>query len=56
MSEQVLTITIEAFGNDGRFAMTNLIFPSEPYNRISLYAKGGSYNITSFTVYTLGLK
>lgn len=48
--------SIEAFGNDGRFAMTNLVFPSEPYNRISFYAKGGSCNVTSFTVYKLGLK
>ena len=29
--------SIEAFGNDGRFAVTNLVFPSEPYNRISFY-------------------
>ena len=48
--------SIEAFGNDGRFAMTNLVFPPEPYNRISFYAKGGSCNVTSFTVYKLGLK
>lgn len=48
--------SIEAFGNDGRFAMTNLVFPSEPYNRISFYAKGGSYSVTSFIVYKLDLK
>jgi len=48
--------SIEAFGDGGRFVMTNLIFPSEPYNRISFYAKGGSYNVTSFTTYKLGLK
>ncbi len=48
--------SIEAFEGDGRFAMTNLVFPSEPYNRISFYAKGGSCNVTSFTVYKLGLK
>ena len=45
--------SIEAFGNDGRFAMTNLVFPSEPYNRISFYAKGGSCNVTSFILYKL---
>ena len=48
--------SIEAFGNDGRFAMTNLVFPSEPYNRVSFYAKGGSYNVTSFTVFNLVVK
>lgn len=47
--------SIEAFGNDGRFAMTNLVFPSEPYNRISFYAKGGGYVVTSFVVHRLTL-
>ena len=45
--------SIEAFGQDGRFAMTNLVFPTEPYNRISFYAKGGTYTVTSLTVYKL---
>ncbi|MDL2213475.1 GH32 C-terminal domain-containing protein [Bacteroides sp. OttesenSCG-928-N06] len=45
--------SIEAFGNDGEFAMTNLIFPSEPYNRISFYTKGGSYTVSSFIIYPL---
>ena len=45
--------SIEVFGDDGRFAMTNLVFPSEPYNRISFYAKGGSYAVSSFKVYKL---
>lgn len=48
--------SVETFGNNGRFAMTNLIFPSEPYNRISFYAKGGTYTVSSFTVYPLSLK
>lgn len=48
--------SIEAFGDNGAFAMSNLVFPSEPYNRISFYAKGGSYNVTELTVYRLGLK
>lgn len=45
--------SIEVFGDDGRFAMTNLVFPSEPYNRISFYAKGGSYAVSSFKIYKL---
>lgn len=48
--------SIEAFGNEGELVMTNLVFPSEPYNRLSFYAKGGSYNVTSLTVYPLDLK
>lgn len=45
--------SIEAFGDGGRFAMTNLIFPSEPYNHISFYSKGGSFKVESFTMYSL---
>ena len=44
---------IEIFGDDGRVAMTNLVFPSEAYNRISFYAKGGSYAVSDFEVYRL---
>lgn len=47
--------SIEAFGNGGRFAMTNQVFPSEPYNNISFYSKGGSYKVDSFVVYKLQL-
>lgn len=47
--------SIEAFGDGGRFAMTNQVFPSEPYNHISFYSKGGSFKVDSFTVYRLGL-
>ena len=45
--------SIEAFGEDGRFVMTNIVFPSEPYNNISFYSKGGSYKVNSFVVYKL---
>ncbi len=45
--------SLEAFGGEEGFAMTNLVFPSEPYNRLSFYAKGGWYTVTSFAVYKL---
>lgn len=48
--------SIEAFDGNGEFAMTNLVFPEEPYNRISFNAKGGSFTVTSFTVYDLSIK
>nr|WP_239059530.1 GH32 C-terminal domain-containing protein [Bacteroides sp. 224] len=47
--------SIEIFGNDGRFVMTNLVFPSEPYNRISFYSKGGSYTVSDFKIFPLGI-
>ena len=39
--------SIEAFDADGRMAMTNLVFPSEPYNQIKV--KGGKA-----TIYPIG--
>ena len=38
--------SIEAFDADGKMAMTNLVFPSEPYNTIKV--KGGKATIYSF--------
>ena len=38
--------SIEAFSADGILAMTNLVFPSEPYNNIKV--KGGKATIYSF--------
>lgn len=48
--------SIEAFDGNGEFAMTNLVFPEEPYNRVIFNAKGGSFTVTSFNVYELTLK
>ena len=45
--------SVEAFGDGGRFAMTNQVFPSEPYNHIDFYSKGGAYKVDSFVVYKL---
>ena len=39
--------SIEAFDADGKMAMTNLVFPSEPYNNIKV--KGGKVTIYSLT-------
>lgn len=45
--------SIEAFDGNGEFAMTNLIFPEEPYNSINFRAEGGSYTVTSMLIYPL---
>lgn len=47
--------SIEAFAGEGEFAMTNLVFPGEPYNRLSFYSKGGSFDVLSVQVYKLDL-
>lgn len=41
------TCSIEVFGNGGKFTMTNLVFPQEPYRHIRFYSKGGSFRIDS---------
>ena len=35
--------SVEAFDSEGKMAMTNLVFPSEPYNMIKV--KGGTASI-----------
>lgn len=47
--------SVEIFLNGGKVAMTNLIFPSEPYNRMCFYSKGSSFQVDSFKAYRLGL-
>ena len=37
--------SIEAFGEDGKFVMTNTVFPSEPYNSLKLESGRGSFTI-----------
>ena len=44
---------VEAFGDGGRFVMTNQVFPSEPYTHIDFYSKGGAYKVDSFVIYKL---
>ena len=45
--------SIEVFGNDGRFVMTNLVFPSSPYNRVVMEAEGATVQVKNFSVYNI---
>lgn len=47
------TSSIEVFGNDGRFAMTNLVFPNEPYSTLSISTEKGSAEISNLKIYSL---
>lgn len=47
--------SVEIFLNGGKLAMTNLVFPSVPYNRMCFYSKGGTFKVDSFHVYKLSL-
>ena len=42
--------SIEIFGNDGRFAMTNLVFPSTPYDTIEISSSKGYATLKNLTV------
>lgn len=45
--------SIEVFGRDGRFAMTNLVFPDSPYTTLSVNAPAGNARISDLTIYPL---
>ena len=37
--------SIECFEGKGETAITNIVFPQEPYNKLIIYAKNGKYNL-----------
>lgn len=45
--------SVEVFGEDGEYVMTNLVFPAEPYNRMVFSSIIGSYIVKSMNVYRL---
>lgn len=47
--------SIEAFGEDGKFVMTNLVFPTVPYNALRFYTQGGEAEVKNLKVHQLGL-
>ena len=42
--------SIEVFGNNGRFAMTNLVFPQKPYDTLEISTTKGFARIDNLTV------
>lgn len=42
--------SLEVFIDGGRVAMTNLVFPNEPYDTLELYSDGGRLVVTSVTI------
>lgn len=45
--------SMEVFGNNGKFVMTNLVFPTEPYTTLSVNANGGSARIENLKIYSI---
>lgn len=50
------TSSIEVFGNEGRFSMTNLVFPNEPYSTLSVSTDKGNAEISNLKIYSLNPK
>ena len=47
--------SVEIFVDGGRIAMTDLVFPTVPYNALRFYAEGGEATIENFNIHKLGL-
>ncbi|MCH5228636.1 MAG: GH32 C-terminal domain-containing protein [Muribaculaceae bacterium] len=47
--------SIELFGNNGEFVMTNLVFPHEPYSKLSIESKNGDAKLSDLKVYSLSV-
>ena len=45
--------SIELFGNNGRFVMTNLVFPNEPYSTLSITSTGGKGKLSNLKIYPI---
>lgn len=45
--------SMEVFGNNGKFVMTNLVFPTMPYSTLSISATGGSAKIENLKIYSI---
>ncbi|MGL4411398.1 MAG: DUF4980 domain-containing protein [Bacteroidales bacterium] len=48
--------SIELFEKDGRYAMTNLVFPNKPYTNLSVSSLGGNAKLRSLKIYSLNNK
>lgn len=45
--------SIELFGNDGEFVMTNIVFPTAPYLNLAISATDGSARLNALKVYQI---
>lgn len=45
--------SMEIFGNNGKFVMTNLVFPTKPYTTLSVNTNGGNAKIENLKIYSI---
>jgi sucrose-6-phosphate hydrolase SacC (GH32 family) len=48
--------SIEAFDGEGRFAMTNLVFPTTPYTTLSVSSENGKAHISDLNIYSINIE
>ncbi len=48
--------SVEVFEREGRFVMTNLVFPNAPYSTLSVRADGGKAKVSDLRIYTINEK
>ena len=45
--------SIEAFAENGKYVMTNCVFPSEPYDTITFESDGNRYKVSNINIYQI---
>lgn len=45
--------SIELFGNNGEFVMTNLVFPNDPYTTLGISSRNGNARLVDLKVYAI---
>ncbi|MDE5595484.1 MAG: GH32 C-terminal domain-containing protein, partial [Muribaculaceae bacterium] len=48
--------SIEIFDGEGSFVMTNLVFPTDPYNTLTVRSQGGNGQVKDLEIFTINLK
>lgn len=48
--------SMEVFANDGKGVMTNLVFPTTPYSKLTFTTDGGSAKVKNVKVYSINIE
>lgn len=48
--------SMEVFANDGKGVMTNLVFPTTPYNKLTITTDGGKAKIKDLKIYSIDIE
>ncbi len=48
--------SVEIISSEGMYAMTNLVYPEQPYNKIEVISENGTTKVRSLKAYSLNIK